>query len=164
MEGGRITSKFLSQAKKYRYVLPILLLGIFFMCIPERKAPENTSVTQARIPAEPDVQLQLEEILSQIQGAGKVKVLLTQAYGEQTIYQADHDTTPEGAVRTETIIITGTEKNQQGLVAQVNPPVYLGAIVVCQGADSAVIRLAIVEAVSKATGLSADRITVLKMK
>jgi stage III sporulation protein AG len=43
-------------------------------------------------------------------------------------------------------------------------PQYLGAIVVCQGADRSDVRLAIVEAVSALTGLGADKISVLKMK
>jgi len=41
---------------------------------------------------------------------------------------------------------------------------YRGAVVVCQGGDNASVRLAVVEAVSNATGLTSDRITVLKMK
>jgi len=49
-------------------------------------------------------------------------------------------------------------------VQQVNPPTYLGAVIVCQGADSASVRLAIVSAVGSVTGLSTDKITVLKMK
>jgi len=36
--------------------------------------------------------------------------------------------------------------------------------VVCQGADRAGVRLAVVDAVKSVTGLSSDRITVLKMK
>ena len=55
-------------------------------------------------------------------------------------------------------------RKQTGLVQQVNPPTYLGAVIVCQGADSASVRLAIVEAVGSVTGLSTDKITVLKMK
>ena len=47
---------------------------------------------------------------------------------------------------------------------QVNPPTYLGAIIICEGADDANIRLAVVDAVSKVTGLGANRISVLKMK
>ena len=49
-------------------------------------------------------------------------------------------------------------------VQQVLPESYRGAIVVCQGADSPAVKLAIVEAVSRATGLGADSISVLKMK
>ena len=61
-------------------------------------------------------------------------------------------------------MVTGSDRSEKGLVRQINPPEYLGAVVLCQGADNAAVKLAIVEAVSKATGLSTDRITVLKMK
>ena len=64
----------------------------------------------------------------------------------------------------DTVIITGSDRSQQGLICQQIPPQYLGAVIVCQGADKAAVRLALVEAVSDATGLSTDAITVLKMK
>jgi len=66
--------------------------------------------------------------------------------------------------RITTITVTGTNRNEEGLIKQINPPTYLGAIIICQGADSASVRLAIVDAVSKLTGLGADSIAVLKMK
>jgi stage III sporulation protein AG len=40
----------------------------------------------------------------------------------------------------------------------------MGAIVVCQGGDQPTVRLAILDAVSKVTGLGADKISILKMK
>ena len=50
------------------------------------------------------------------------------------------------------------------MVRTIVPPVYLGAIIVCQGGDSPAVRLAVVEAVSNVTGIGSDRITVEKMK
>ena len=50
------------------------------------------------------------------------------------------------------------------MVRQILSPEYLGAVVVCQGANDVQVRLAVVEAVSKVTGLGADKISVLKMK
>ena len=96
-----------------------------------------------------------------------MQVLLTTERGEETIYQTDSHTSVGGdnnSAQVETVIISGSERNQSGLIKQINPPTYMGAIVVCQGADSPIVRLAIVEAVSKVTGLGADRISVLKMK
>ena len=61
-------------------------------------------------------------------------------------------------------MITGQNKQETGLVRQVIPPTYMGVVVVCEGADNPSLKLAIVDAVSKATGLGADRISVLKMK
>jgi stage III sporulation protein AG len=40
----------------------------------------------------------------------------------------------------------------------------MGAVVIAQGADDPSIKLAIVDAVTKATGLGANKISVLKMK
>ena len=152
--------------RKYRYVLLILLVGIVLMCLPGGEEPEQERVSPEQtdgMSAPPDPEERLRQILSQIEGAGKVEVLLTPLAGEETVYQTDEDLSANGD-RMETVIITDAQRAQQGLVKQVNPPVYLGAVVVCQGADRASVRLAIVEAVANATGLGADKISVLKMK
>ena len=151
--------------KKYRYGILVVLLGIILMCWPsgERNAtalPEQADTESAR---ENSFEESLCGILSHIKGAGKVEVLLTEAKGAETMYQLDINSGSDTA-RHDTVIITGADRGQTGLIKQVNPPSYLGAIVVCQGADSPSVRLAIVQAVSSVTGLGADRITVLKMK
>ena len=146
---------------KYRYVLLAALLGLLLMVIPEKEAlpvqiPEETR-------QETDLEASLARILSNVEGAGRVEVLLTQQAGEQTLYQTDDDSS-ESSLRRDTVLVTDENRREVGLVRQVNPPVYLGAVVLCQGADQAQVRLAVVEAVKSATGLSADVITVLKMK
>lgn len=152
--------------KKYRYVLMVLLAGILLMLLPtgrEKQEPaQPVSASQ-----EPSLQDSLAEVLGQIAGAGKVRVLLTQAAGEETVYQVNENSAAEGSnrnIRRETVLISGTGREESGLVRQVKAPTYLGAVIVCQGADNAAVRLSIVEAVKSATGLSSDRISVLKMK
>ena len=142
--------------QKYRYVLLILLAGMVLMLLPGpsdamEEGPEMT------VPQAEDPQTRLERILSRIQGAGEVAVMLTEESGEQIIYQTDGD----GA---DTVLISDASRNEQGLVRMRQPPVYRGAIVVCAGADSAAVRLAITEAVANVTGLGMDKITVLKME
>ncbi len=102
-----------------------------------------------------------EEILSKIAGAGKVEVLLSQAAGEQTLYQQDQDGSGQ---QTSTVVLHGEARQEVGLVRQVNPPRYQGAIVACQGANNPQLRLELVEAVCRATGLGADRVSILKLK
>lgn len=153
---------------KYKYFFLILLAGILLMLLPmgERK----TSAVPAAIPTETEVltlQEQLSALLSQMDGAGKVQVLLTQASGEKTIYQTNEDSTSaerSETSRTDTVILTDSSRNQTGLVCQVDPPTYLGAVVLCQGAENSTVRLAITQAVSNATGLGYHKITILKMK
>ena len=50
------------------------------------------------------------------------------------------------------------------LTREVTYTVYQGAVVACQGADSAQVRLEIVRAVASLTGLGSDKITVIKLK
>lgn len=152
--------------KKYRYVLLVLAVGIFLMALPEQESlPEQT--TQVAEQTEPQLEDTLAQLLSHLEGAGKVEVMLTQAKGQQTLYQTDEDTSAsDGNTDThrQTVLVSGSDRGETGLIRQINPPTYQGAIVLCQGADNANIRLSIVEAVMSVTGLRSDCITVLKMK
>ena len=149
-------------AKKYRTALLVVLAGIVLLCLPQ-PAQQEAAPSPAMQVQQPDLEQRLEEILSKIAGAGKVAVLLAQAAGEQTVYQQNQETSG-GQQRSTTVVLSGTSRQEEGLVQQVNPPRYQGAIVVCQGADRPQLRLELVEAVCRATGLGADRVRVLKMK
>lgn len=158
MESGK--EQIIRSVKKYQYVLWAVLLGVFLMLLPQKKEePER------EIPTQTEAALTLEEelsvILSKISGVGKAEVLLTELSGSSTIYQTD---TAQNQGNSDTVIVMDRNREEQGLVKQVLPPVYKGAIVVCQGADSASVRLKVVDAVQSVTGLSSDCITVLKMK
>lgn len=141
--------------RKYGYVLIIGLAGILLMLLPTGEQKEEE--VPAQMILEPDMESRLEMILSRVNGAGEVRVMLTEASGEEILYQTDG----EGA---DTVLVSDAERNEQGLVRTRHPPTYLGAIVVCTGADNAAVRLAMVEAVSNVTGLGSDKITVLKME
>lgn len=148
--------------KQYRCIGLVVAAGLLLMLLPVSR--ETESQPQEVYPQQtPALQEQLGELLSHMQGAGKVRVLLTEGAGEEILYQTDQDFRTDTR-QSDTVIITGEDRVQTGLVRQVNPPEYLGAVVLCQGADNASVKLSIVEAVSKATGLTTDRITVLKMK
>ena len=156
--------------KEYRYVILVLVLGILLMMLPQGKTEETDfgeKEQQSVIPeteAVETLQEQLEQLLSLVQGAGKVRVLLTEAEGECVIYQTDGEQGSQNSTRADTVIVSDSARAESGLVQQILPPSYMGAIILCQGADSASVRLSLIEAVSNATGLSSDRISVLKMK
>jgi stage III sporulation protein AG len=152
------------RIRKYKYFLLVLLMGILLMCMPSGNTSKVES-TDSPIQNQPEsLSERLESILSQIHGVGRVRVLLTESVSAETVYQTDTDTDSGGGVRQETVIVNGTDRGQNGLVRTVTSPTYLGAIVVCQGADSPSVCLAIKEAVSKVTGLDTSQISVLKMK
>ena len=157
------------QLRKYKYVCIVLAAGLILMMIPSKKDNNSTEVPPTQEPAMEEfaIQDQLESILSAIEGAGKVRVMLSISQGERTIYQTDStysQTENTTDTRTQTILISDNQRNETGLVHQKSSPVYQGAIILTQGADNPKIKLAIVEAVSDVTGLGADKISVLKMK
>ena len=155
---------------KYKHVLLILLVGIGLMLLPsggKSSAREQASPTAApeQIQQTQTLQEQLSSFLSRMEGAGRVEVLLTLATGEETLYQTDSDRTSADRSETDrqdTVIVSDSGRNETGLVCQVNPPTYLGAVVLCQGSDSSAVRLAVTETVQALTGLPSDRIMVAK--
>lgn len=167
MDIDTLKTKISNWIQKYKFVLLIIGIGLVLMLIPgKQEIPEEQSVFPAAKEEQCNPQDELAEILSHFAGAGAVRVYLSVASGEETLYQTDNQTSVTGessSVQAETVILSG-ESGQTGLIRQENPPVYMGALILCQGADSPQIQLAIVDAVSKVTGLGADKIAVLKMK
>ena len=145
---------------KYKYVLLIVMAGILLMLIPTGKETSQEETVADRGTTQYSIQEELTQILGNIKGAGKVQVMLTEETGQSIHYQTDQTSDN----RQDTVIITDEDRAQSGLVQQVVSPTYRGAIILCQGAESASVRLAIVDAVSKVTGLDASEISVLKMK
>lgn len=162
-----IAQKISDFFKKYRYVALIVIIGLLLMMLPSQIQGDQEPKAVLSTETEETLEEQLTEILSQIKGAGKVNVLLSIAAGEETLYETNREETTgsdSSKIKTETVTVTDSARNQNGLVRQKISPIYLGAIIVCQGADDPNVRLSIVDAVSKLTGLGANRISVLKMK
>lgn len=167
MELKKSAYKFCDFLKNYKYLFLVLLIGFVLMAIPSAKQ----NVTQTNESSKPetsvsDFENRLSKILSNVDGAGNVMLMLTIAEGEEIKYQSDEkidEGDTKSNINRETIVITDSQRNQNGLIKQVIPVIYQGAVIVCQGADNPVVRLAIVDAVSKLTGLSSNNISVLKM-
>ena len=155
------------QWKKYGLTLLIVAAGVALMLLPgksedadKKQTMQNTEefsleATQAR----------MEKILGRIEGTGKLQLMLTLKSGPRLRLAEDQDQTAdreEMSRRTETVTVSRGGGSEDIVVTQQLYPVYQGALVVCQGADQAAVRLAVTEAVSALTGLSSDRITVVK--
>lgn len=154
--------------RKYKYVFVILAIGILLMCIPVSKSiPEAGADNVDSQKEEYSKTDELAQILAQIEGVGDTKVMLSVSLGEETIYQTDTNENIEensSKVDKETVIISDSGRGEKGLIRQVIPATYMGAIVVCKGADDPKVRLSVVDAVAKFTGLGTNKISVLKMK
>lgn len=121
----------------------------------------------------------LANILSNIAGVGKVKVLLTYSqtstyvplYNENLRESNTTETDSSGGSRTvaesdsekEVIYKEDNSGNREPVTQSIISPKIEGAIITAEGADNAEVKSAIVQAVEAATGLATHKIQVFKM-
>jgi len=176
MDDGRMSGaaqKLTAALGKYRWALGTALLGVLLMLLP---GGGRTAKTERASAAEEDaafdraaVQREMEEILAGIEGVGRLRLMLTvDSGGERKLAQdtqlgySGAQSAPQDYERRSQTVVLGTGTDSRVVVTQRVYPRYVGALVVCEGGDSAAVRLAVTEAVGVLTGLSSDRITVLR--
>lgn len=156
-------------ARKYRYVLLLAALGLALVLIPVKKDAAAVTAQPAAEPADTRAALQgeIEAALSQIDGAGRVRLVLTWADAGESVYQQNTRTSGSGenasAESTVAAVPSGSSA-QQALISKQLAPQCAGALIVSDGGGNAAVRLALCDAVRALTGLRADQITVVKMK
>lgn len=156
---------------RYKYAVLVVLIGAGLLLWPSgRSSPVKDMLSPAAGQAEQtDLQAQLEDILGTVSGVGQVRVMLTvESDGERHLAQdtelaySGPTASPEDySRRSETVLVKGGSGSETVIVRRTYPT-YRGALVVCQGGDRAEVRLAVTEAVTALTGLTADRVTVAK--
>ena len=143
----------------------LLALGVVLLAWPSGERKKEADISQP-VPAETQTQddeARLQTLLQSVEGVGRVEVMLTCAESETLVFQTD--TRESGDTREETTVFSSGQSSQKTPVAvkTVKPP-WRGAVIVCDGAERASVRLAVIEAVSALTGLGSDKISVIKMK
>ena len=160
MDGNEPRQRINALFGKYKYPILVVLVGLGLLLLPTGEAQEPpVPVETVR---EASLEQRLEVLLAQIEGAGAVRVLLTEDVGRETLWQTDVQSDTD-SVREDTVIVEDADRNETGLVRRTTEPSYRGAVILCQGADAPSVKLAIVEAVRCVTGLGADQISVQKM-
>ena len=151
---------------KYRWVAIILLAGLLLMLMPSTTDDAAEEPLQERETFSlVETEQRMEEILSRIDGAGKLQLMLTLKTGSNLQLAENKDETAdsdETRKQSETVTINRGSGYEDIVITQQIYPVYQGALVVCQGADKASVRLALTEAVAALTGLSSDKISIVK--
>lgn len=135
----------------------------------------DTSVTNT----DNDMEANLENILSKIEGVGNVKVLVTYSQSSEVIAmynESNKNSTIEekdsgGGIRTTEQIDTTRDviyKEENGkkvpITQKVINPKVEGAIITAEGSNNAIIKNNIIQAVEAVTGLPTHKIQVFEMK
>lgn len=170
MSGKRKTEGARRIWDKYKFVVLTALAGVVLLAWPDGgEAAESGWRTADLSAGQTDLREELEDILGRIQGVGEVRVLLTldtdgerQLAEDSELSYSGSTSAPEDYARTSETVLTDSGGGDAPVVTRTVYPTYRGALVVCQGADRAEVRLAVTEAVTALTGLTADRVTVAK--
>lgn len=149
---------------KYQYVLLIIAVGAFLLLLPTggRDSPKEEAPARAEENAFDleSFERKLEKALSQVEGAGETRVVLTLEGGSRQVLARNQDREGDGGA-SNTVVTVGRGSGQQEAVPiQTVAPEFRGALVVCPGGGNAATRLKLIEAVSALTGLGSDRISV----
>lgn len=113
---------------------------------------------------------ELEAILSKINGAGKVKVMITlescyenvYAVGENSSVEQDGDSY-QSETQEDYIIIKNGSSTEECLIVKVYQPVVKGVAVVAEGAGNASVKNALTQAVCALFDISSTKVSVEKM-
>ena len=156
---------------KYRMAALIMAAGI--ACLLWPAGSQETAEPAENAGAESETLLQtearMERILGRIHGVGRLQLMLTLESTARQELAVDTEISVRGNAsnpgdssrRSETVIISGTD-GEEPVVEYCVSPSYRGAVVVCEGAENASVRLAVTQAVSALTGLGSDRIVVIR--
>ena len=148
-------------AGRYQYVLLVLAAGALLLLLPSGGGEEpDPAGTAAAEPFDLEgFEEKLADTLSQVQGAGKTRVVLSLDSSSRTVLAQDVERQEGGGAST--VVTVGRGSGSQEVVPlQTVAPSFRGALVVCPGGGDPQVRLRLVEAVSALTGLGSDRISV----
>ena len=174
---NKLPQKIIEFLKKNKFVLLLIVIGVVLLLLPssgskseatnEKQQEETMSDTEYAV----SMEKKLEELLSMVDGAGQVRVMLTLQSGCRTEYHSDVQTTTDKSDEKEqtseerkTVILSEGSAYDKAAVSAVEYPQFQGALVLCEGAERSAVKLNLIHAVSALTGLSSSQITVVKMK
>ncbi|MBQ9898879.1 MAG: hypothetical protein IJM44_05435 [Ruminococcus sp.] len=147
-----------------------LLLILLSSVLPGKKSEVgNETVQTVSVSAEEycrETEQRLEGFISQIEGAGRVRVYLTVGTDLRYVY-ATEDKLSRSDSKTEEeekYVMIGNGSDKSALIETVQAPAIVGAVVACTGADSPAVQEKIYRTVSAALGLPTSDIFVTKLK
>lgn len=184
-EQGKDKKKQIENIVIFIIILIVTVLIINNMWSGEKKEKDNNIVDASKVLAQTtsskqqdDLEERLEDILSSINGVGKVKVLIkysesstvvamyNETVSENTTKESDGDGGTKDIKETENkkeIVYTDEDGANKPITEKIVMPVIEGAIITAQGAGNANVKSSIVSAVEAVTGLAVHKIQVFEM-
>lgn len=152
---------FIKKEYIFIFILTIAII-VIFLSGQEIKLPFSTSDTSSSGNYVSTLETSLERLLSEVDGAGKICVLITVDGSEEQLVLKNVETKTENGVKStvESIVLVGGKP----YVTKVQNPKIIGVAIVCEGADNLSVRLNITEIVTTTLSVSSESVRIIKMK
>ncbi len=165
-----LLSEKLTSKQKTAIMIILFITGLMLLLLPTSKEENNRSLELVNsYDYKTSLEKQLSDMLSEVKGVGKVKVMITLkgensrtiAYNENKSVSTTESSTRED-VSKDAILIREDAKSVPYTLNEEYPEVA-GVLVVTSGAEDSLIKSYIISAVRSTLGVSANNITILPM-
>ncbi len=157
MDISKIKEKLKTSPKLVTYIL-IAAVCVVLLLIMNTSNEDSSSIEKNTLSAgdtefKSSLEKDLENIISKIEGAGKVTVMLTvdSTYSYEYIKDYSND-------EIETVIVG----NKEALISKITNPTVSGVLVVCSGGDNVSVKEKIINAVATVLDIPLSRVYVAK--
>jgi stage III sporulation protein AG len=168
------TKSVTQMLKKNKFILIALIAGILILLLPWGGSKNNVqTVKNLPIPefSLEDQEKKIEAVLSKISGAGKVTVALSLkndiereiAWDQDISFRSDENGASESDSKSTAVSLQTGSGYQSPITIKYVYPCYQGALVITES-DSPEVKYQLTRAVSSLTGLTTDKITVVRGK
>lgn len=173
---NQMGEKILPLVRKYRALLIVLLAGVLLLASgglfggrpePQAAAAAGTETAEEEGFSLPAFEADLNDKLAAIEGVGHVELMLSLDQTEEAVYAVNTRQTNSDAggqsFESDLTVVSDGSYGETPVTVKNLLPTFRGAVVLCDGADDAGVRLAVTQAVSTVCGIGSDKVTVLKM-
>ena len=163
---------FIDKLKKDKKLVIIMSLGILGMVLllfssvmPEKNQVVSEEKSDIGI-VEQRIEKQLTELLKSVDGAGKVKVMVTLDSLEERIVAQNSESESDSGSTEKKIeyVLSETSGDTDGLTLKIITPVIRGVAICCEGAVSSTMKQEIIKLVSTGLGIPSSKVWVTKMQ
>lgn len=154
-------NEFLKKEKNKKLVYVILIIGVILLSLPSFLPQKEAEPSQETVVNE-RLEERLSDIISEISGVGKVKVMITYKSTSEKRVAKDKNTrnSANEIYEEEKNVLLGSGSEQKPFITREEMPKILGVAVVAEGGGRDDVKAEISRAVRALTGVSANNIAV----
>lgn len=158
--------KITQTLQKHRYATLVLAVGVVLLCMQGGTTTEAATTPTTAVQTEgfdrTAFEAQLASVLGSVANVGAVEVMVTLENDGERVY-ASEDYVADTVTETTLATVSDGSYGEQAVERYATYPAVRGVVVVCEGAGSATVKLAVMQAVMAVCGVQSHAVQVLEM-